>query len=435
METVHPMRTWQRRPRLARRLTALLTAVPTALVVIAVTVPAPAGADSIPDAIAAAQRALDALNGRVDVAVEDYNAARLELAAAERKAAASRASVERAQDEVNRLRAQLGTIAAAAYRAGGGSEVAQLMLSDSPTDYLSRASTLVQIGRSRADAIRAVGVARHRLDAERAGADKAVVRQRAVAAQVAATRTSIERDVANQKDLLSELEAQQARLEQEAAARAAAARAAAAQAAERAVRDRALAAAARAEAEARAAAAARMQLASQVQRVQAQAAPVQPPPATGRAGAPRTPPQPPPTGKPSPPPAPGGKPPPPPTASNRASIAVQEAYRQLGKPYEWGADGPDSFDCSGLMMWVWAKAGVSLPHSSRAQYNEGTHVAMAQLQPGDLLFYATNTSDPGTIHHVGIYVGDGKIIAAPQTGDVVKVGPAIRSDYIGAVRL
>ena len=115
-------------------------------------------------------------------------------------------------------------------------------------------------------------------------------------------------------------------------------------------------------------------------------------------------------------------------ASGRAAVAVKEAYAQLGKPYQWAAAGPDRFDCSGLTMWVWGKAGVSLPHQSRAQYAGGRKVAKSDLQPGDLTFYGS------PIHHVGIYVGNGQMISAPQTGDVVKLQNALRSDYVGAVR-
>jgi cell wall-associated NlpC family hydrolase len=116
-------------------------------------------------------------------------------------------------------------------------------------------------------------------------------------------------------------------------------------------------------------------------------------------------------------------------ASGRAHIAVAEAYRQLGKPYRWGATGPGSFDCSGLTMWVWGKAGVSLPHSSRAQYGQGRHVSRDELAPGDLVFFGS------PIHHVGIYVGGGQYIAAPHTGDVVGFRSLGRGDYAGAVRL
>jgi cell wall-associated NlpC family hydrolase len=115
-------------------------------------------------------------------------------------------------------------------------------------------------------------------------------------------------------------------------------------------------------------------------------------------------------------------------ASGRAGVAVREAYRKLGSPYQWGAAGPSRFDCSGLTMWVWGKAGVSLPHSSRAQYSSGRHVSRGNLQPGDLVFYGS------PIHHVGIYIGGGRMISAPHTGDVVKIQDAFRGDYAGAVR-
>jgi cell wall-associated NlpC family hydrolase len=116
-------------------------------------------------------------------------------------------------------------------------------------------------------------------------------------------------------------------------------------------------------------------------------------------------------------------------ASGRASVAVAEAYRKLGKPYRWGAAGPNSFDCSGFTMWVWGKAGVSLPHSSRAQYGYGVHVSKSELRPGDLVFFGS------PIHHVGIYVGNGQYIAAPHTGDVVGFRSINRGGWAGATRL
>ncbi|HUR51103.1 MAG TPA: NlpC/P60 family protein [Mycobacteriales bacterium] len=115
-------------------------------------------------------------------------------------------------------------------------------------------------------------------------------------------------------------------------------------------------------------------------------------------------------------------------ASGRAAVAVKEAYNKLGSPYKWAASGPDRFDCSGLTMWVWGKAGVSLPHSSRAQYSGGRKVSRGSLQPGDLVYYGS------PIHHVGIYIGGGRMISAPHSGDVVKIQNAFRSDYTGATR-
>jgi len=106
---------------------------------------------------------------------------------------------------------------------------------------------------------------------------------------------------------------------------------------------------------------------------------------------------------------------------------VEIARRYLGRPYRWAASGPDSFDCSGFTMFVYAQVGVRLPHSSRAQIGVGERVSRANLQPGDLVFFGS------PIHHVGIYVGGGMMIHAPNTGDVVSVDP-LHSNYSGACR-
>jgi cell wall-associated NlpC family hydrolase len=115
-------------------------------------------------------------------------------------------------------------------------------------------------------------------------------------------------------------------------------------------------------------------------------------------------------------------------ASGRAKVAIEEGYRQLGKPYRYGGSGPDSFDCSGFTSWVWRAAGVSLPRTSRDQYAQGRKVAKADLQPGDLVYFGS------PIHHVGMYLGDGQMINSPQSGGQVRIQPAFRSDYVGATR-
>ena len=119
---------------------------------------------------------------------------------------------------------------------------------------------------------------------------------------------------------------------------------------------------------------------------------------------------------------------PPPPVKAGAGTALQVARDQIGKPYEWAADGPDTFDCSGLTMYAWGKAGVSLPHSSGAQFASLPHVARAQLQPGDLVFFGS------PIHHVGIYEGGGIMIDAPETGENVRRDSIGRADYTGAAR-
>jgi peptidoglycan DL-endopeptidase CwlO len=123
---------------------------------------------------------------------------------------------------------------------------------------------------------------------------------------------------------------------------------------------------------------------------------------------------------------------PPPTPE--AATAVHAALGQLGKWYRWGAAGPDSFDCSGLTSWAYLQAGVRLPRTSRAQWGVGARVVPADLLPGDLVFYGTDALDPGSIHHVGMYVGQGLMVNAPFTGAQVRVEPLRVRGYVGATR-
>jgi cell wall-associated NlpC family hydrolase len=121
-------------------------------------------------------------------------------------------------------------------------------------------------------------------------------------------------------------------------------------------------------------------------------------------------------------------------SSGTAREAMRWALAQLGKPYQWGATGPGSFDCSGLTMSAYAHAGLSLPRTAASQWYAGPHVGLGDLAPGDLLFFADNTADPSTIHHVGMYVGNGQMVEAPYTGASVRISSIGRGDYVGAVR-
>jgi cell wall-associated NlpC family hydrolase len=122
-------------------------------------------------------------------------------------------------------------------------------------------------------------------------------------------------------------------------------------------------------------------------------------------------------------------------SATQGDVAANWALTQLGKPYQWGAAGPDTYDCSGLTMMAWARAGVSLLHYTGYQWEEGPHVPLDQLQRGDLLFYATDNSDPATIHHVGIYIGNGMMVDAPFTGADVRIDSIYQPGTpIGAVR-
>jgi cell wall-associated NlpC family hydrolase len=118
-----------------------------------------------------------------------------------------------------------------------------------------------------------------------------------------------------------------------------------------------------------------------------------------------------------------------PSVSARAQTAVRAALSQLGVPYRYGQSVPGkAFDCSGLTTYAWGKAGVGLPRNSRRQYNALPKIPKQMAQAGDLIF----TGSP--IHHVGIYLGNGTMVHAPQTGDVVKVGPIRWWKVVGVVR-
>jgi cell wall-associated NlpC family hydrolase len=102
-----------------------------------------------------------------------------------------------------------------------------------------------------------------------------------------------------------------------------------------------------------------------------------------------------------------------------AAVAVKAALSQLDTPYLWGGDSPAGFDCSGLVQWAYARAGVALPRVAQDQYDAGPTLARAAaLVPGDLLFFGTG---PRSVTHVGIYLGDGRFVDAPHTGAVVRV--------------
>jgi peptidoglycan DL-endopeptidase CwlO len=113
----------------------------------------------------------------------------------------------------------------------------------------------------------------------------------------------------------------------------------------------------------------------------------------------------------------------------RRQAVVSNALSKLGKPYRWGASGPNAFDCSGLVKWSFGSAGRALPRSSRAMAGVGTPVSKANLQPGDLVFFYK------PISHVGIYIGNGKMVHASNRKSPVKVSDISRMPFTKAVRV
>ena len=125
----------------------------------------------------------------------------------------------------------------------------------------------------------------------------------------------------------------------------------------------------------------------------------------------------------------GGRP-----ARQVAATAIAFAEAQLGKPYQWGAAGPDAYDCSGLVYAAYAAAGIRLGRTTYQWQQDGPVVPLSQIQPGDLLFSAGSDGTPANPGHVVMYLGDGQVIQAPQTGQDVQVDPVDLASVVVATR-
>jgi len=118
-----------------------------------------------------------------------------------------------------------------------------------------------------------------------------------------------------------------------------------------------------------------------------------------------------------------------PLATPVGTVALRAALSRRGDPYVWGAAGPGAFDCSGLVVWAFAQEGITLPHYTGDLWNSGMHVSRDNLEPGDLVFFFADLS------HVGMYIGNGLMVDAPSTGQVVQVQAVFWDAYVGAVRI
>ena len=280
------------------------------------------------------EQRVNALNDQAEKITESYNLARERLTTLRRQQTVAAHQLQRQSARLAGLRDTISATADAAYRGSSGLGGLVLGGTDDPQTFLDQAVMLDALSRNQADQYAEAAAAGHAVEVAKATYDAKARAVRASLHRISEQKSHIEGLLAQARQLLSQLRADQR------------ARLAAQRAAE----------------------------ASQQ---------------TAMRGSYHGP------------------------ASGRAAVAVRFAYAQLGKPYVYGASGPSSYDCSGLTMAAWGAAGVGLPHNAAAQQSM-TH-AVSSPEPGDLVFFGSPA------YHVGIYIGNGNMIAAPHTGDVVKV--------------
>jgi peptidoglycan DL-endopeptidase CwlO len=321
------------------------------------------------------QAAIDRMHTRIEVLVEEYNEVREALARTRAEQARTRERVVDARRRLRAARRQLGQRLWRIYTGGAPSTLGQLLGADSVHQALVTTKYQEQVVGADRAALDRVDRLRREVEALAAELADQAERQRHLQERLAAQRRRIEGRLADQRRYLRRLTGE--------------------------VR-RAVAAERRRQEELRRRALARRLAAARAARAAAAASGGW----HGRAGSP----------------------------SGAAARAVAFARSQLGKPYVWGASGPSSYDCSGLMMAAYRSAGVWLPRVSRAQWHAGPKVGLGELAPGDLVFFAYDPGRPSTIHHVGMYVGGGAMVEAPYSGASVRLASIGRRDYAGAVR-
>jgi cell wall-associated NlpC family hydrolase len=324
------------------------------------------------------------LDSSLERAVEAYNFATVKLNRVRADLKANHAQLQVAKKSLKRAQDTLSARLVSLYTSGGQSDSLEVLLGASSLDDLvNRFNTANRISAQDSHVLTQVVHLENEVKAREVRLKHANAQAAALVRQRASDKASIEGQLSARRTLLSSIRGQIAHLQAQEAAREAQLRR---QLAER--------------------------LAAQQQQAPARALASTVAPVVSSDGGSA--------------PAPVG-PAPPPTHSSVVSIAMH----YLGTPYVWGGASPSGFDCSGLVMYVFAQVGVSLPHSSYAQYGMGSPVSRDQLQPGDLVFF-------DGLGHVGIYVGGGSFIHAPHTGDVVRISSLsgwYASTYVGARRI
>jgi peptidoglycan DL-endopeptidase CwlO len=402
------------------------------------------GADPAPigEQRARAQQVLaeiDAIDHQLGLAVEAWNGSRLELGRLEDRLRRTKVELSQAQKQQRRAQRIVAERVVALYTSSEPTFTDVLLSANGVSDMVDGLEAVDRISRQDAHIARATKEARRRVVTRQTRLQQQRRRQQAVLADITARRESIEGRLGERRRLYASIQSEITRLEaeeRERQRRAAAEAQARLLAQQREAAQRA--AAERRAAERRAAEAARTAAQHRDDAPAAGGAAATPP-------APQPPPPPPPP-QPAPPPAQPAAPPPPPPAppppaapppppaaapSSRGLQVVSIALRYLGVPYKWGGSSPSTgFDCSGFSMFVYRQIGVSLPHHAATQYRLGRAVSRSDLQPGDLVFFSG-------LGHMGIYIGGGRFVHAPRTGDVVKISSLAERgrNYVGARRV
>ncbi len=325
----------------------------------------------------AAQEKLDAMAIELEVQVEEYNAISEALDKTRQEIRTTRIDLENANRDLAVAQARLGDRAAAIYKEGSTNVLGVLLGTNSFEDFVSRVELLTRINQSDAELVKRVKASKVQVEALEASLVTREAEQVALKTETETRAKGIETQIAKQEAYVASLNAEVKTL-------------------------------IKAEQERQAKLAA--ERAAQAAALAARGSGGRPPTSEGN--------------------LPAGHP-----------EAVGIALQYLGVPYKWGGTSPSGFDCSGLCQYVYKQLGITLPRTSRSQYNAGAHIApnrLDLLRAGDLVFFGTG-GDASRIHHVGMYVGNGNYIHAPSTGDVVKVSSLTdrilkSGDYVGASR-
>src|SRR5438093_2587807 len=318
---------------------------------------------------------IQTIDMQLDKAVEAYDGATVRLQAIDRDLAANRKRLVLARNNLAGARQRVADRLVAIYTTEEPDALTVLFGASSLGDLIDRLDSVSRISSEDARIAAEVTKFSNEVQAREHRLEQARASQQKIVAERAARRGAIERQLAERRTLLSSIKNEIAKLQAEEQAR-----------------------------QTRLAAQARARAASPKPQTQPSSQP-------SHASAPAPNPSP----QPSPPPSSS-----PPPAVPEGVVAI--ALRYLGVPYRWGGASPSGFDCSGFLVYVFAKVGVYLPHSSYMQFHLGHYVSRSQLQPGDAVFF-------NGASHVGIYIGGGQFVHAPHTGDVVKISSLHESWY------